>query len=43
MFVALDVERMNELVAAGAADALGAPVAVDALTKKVTRLLRKKR
>ncbi len=39
----LDVERMNQLIAAGAADALGAPVAVDALVKKLSRLLRRKR
>ena len=39
----LDVERMNQLIAAGAADALGAPVAVDALAKKLGRLLRKRR
>ncbi len=39
----LDVERMNQLIAAGAADVIGAPVAVDGLAKKLGRLLRKRR
>ncbi len=39
----LDVPRMNALVAAGARDTIAAPVATDALSRKVARLCRRKR
>jgi eukaryotic-like serine/threonine-protein kinase len=39
----LTTERMNELVAAGAADVLRYPVTADTLGKKVERVLRRGR
>jgi serine/threonine-protein kinase len=39
----VDTERMNALIAAGAADVARYPVAPDALAKKVARLLRRRR